>query len=182
MSMALPVMALAHDHSSMTAESDAQAQATGRALGPLIAKVRDVTRRYIDINVAFKEGWVVGTPCVSGPEEGAMGVHLLKEDRIHDGALNVNEPEALIYEPLGHGQMRLVGVEYLVIASEWAAMNPLGGPATLEGHLTNFIGEPNRFALPAFYEMHVWAWQDNPKGSFADWNTQVSCQKQAAQP
>jgi hypothetical protein len=26
--------------------------------------------------------------------------------------------------------------------------------------------------------MHVWAWQDNPKGSFADWNTQVSCVKQ----
>jgi hypothetical protein len=108
-------------------------------------------------------------------------VHLLKQDRIHDGMLNVNEPEALIYEPLAHGEMRLVGVEYLVIASEWAAAHPEGGPATLEGHLTNLVGEPNRFALPAFYEMHVWAWQDNPKGSFADWNTQVSCLRQAAQ-
>ncbi len=33
-------------------------------------------------------------------------------------------------------------------------------------------------ALPAFYELHVWAWEHNPKGSFADWNTAVSCDKQ----
>jgi hypothetical protein len=24
----------------------------------------------------------------------------------------------------------------------------------------------------------VWAWENNPKGSFADWNTHVSCDKQ----
>ena len=30
--------------------------------------------------------------------------------------------------------------------------------------------------LPAFYELHVWAWRDNPKGVFADWNTRVSCE------
>ena len=28
---------------------------------------------------------------------------------------------------------------------------------------------------PAFYELHVWAWKDNPRGSFADWNPSVSC-------
>jgi hypothetical protein len=27
--------------------------------------------------------------------------------------------------------------------------------------------------------MHVWAWQDNPNGTFADFNSQVSCAKQA---
>ena len=31
---------------------------------------------------------------------------------------------------------------------------------------------------PAFYELHVWAWEQNPVGSFADWNTQVSCDQQ----
>jgi len=24
----------------------------------------------------------------------------------------------------------------------------------------------------------VWAWEDNPKGSFADWNTNVTCDAQ----
>jgi hypothetical protein len=23
---------------------------------------------------------------------------------------------------------------------------------------------PNRFGLPAFYTLHVWAWKDNPPG------------------
>ena len=49
----------------------------------------------------------------------------------------------------------------------------------LEGHLLNYVGEPNRYGLPAFYEIHVWAWEQNPSGSFADWNNVVSCEKQA---
>jgi len=49
----------------------------------------------------------------------------------------------------------------------------------LEGHLMNFVDAPNRYGLPAFYELHVWAWEHNPVGSFADWNTQVSCDQQA---
>jgi len=28
----------------------------------------------------------------------------------------------------------------------------------------------------------VWAWEDNPKGTFADWNTRVNCDQQAVQP
>jgi hypothetical protein len=26
--------------------------------------------------------------------------------------------------------------------------------------------------------MHVWAWEQNPKGSYADWNTNVTCSHQ----
>jgi hypothetical protein len=26
--------------------------------------------------------------------------------------------------------------------------------------------------------MHVWAWEHNPKGSYADWNTHVTCAHQ----
>jgi hypothetical protein len=100
-------------------------------------------------------------------------------DRIHDGVLDAGEPEFLIYEPLPNGAMRLVGVEFVVIASEWASRHPKGGTPSLEGNLLNFVDAPNRYGLPAFYELHVWAWEHNPKGSFADWNTRVSCDKQA---
>jgi hypothetical protein len=48
----------------------------------------------------------------------------------------------------------------------------------LDGNLMNLVGFPNRFGLPAFYELHVWAWEDNPKGNFSDWNTHVTCEKQ----
>ena len=139
---------------------------------PLADKVRNATERFQDVNVAIHEGWVPGTPCVSGPDEGAMGVHFVLPDRLFDGVLNADQPEALIYEPLAGGALRLVGVEFIAIAST------VQGAPSLEGHLLNYVSEPNRYGLPAFYELHVWAWEDNPKGSFADWNTNVTCNKQ----
>ena len=147
---------------------------------PLIEKVRHATDRFLSINNAFGEGWIQATPCVSGPDEGAMGIHLLKPDRLHDGALKADEPEMLIYEPGPNGAFRLVGVEYIVLASEWAANNPPGAAPSVDGHLANFVAAPNRYALPAFYELHVWAWEQNPNGSFADWNSRVSCDRQLA--
>ena len=33
----------------------------------IIDKVRTANDRYQDVNVAIAEGWVQGTPCVSGP-------------------------------------------------------------------------------------------------------------------
>lgn len=147
---------------------------------PLINKVRRATERYIDINAALGsgEGWTIATPCVSGPNSGAMGVHLVLGSRIGDGLLNANEPEALIYEPLSNGAFRLVGVEFIELLDTWARKHPNEGPPSLEGNLLNLVGAPNRYGLPAFYELHVWAWEHNPNGSFADWNSAVSCDKQ----
>ncbi len=160
---------MAHEHGSPRSKADSS---------PLVQKVRKATVRYKDINVALGEGWVQATPCVSGPNDGAMGVHFLKPERLHDGTLKAEEPEMLIYEPGLGGSLRLVGVEYLVLAGEWAAKNGAGVAPSVDGHLANFIGEPNRYALPALYELHVWAWEDNPNGSFADWNPRVSCDQQ----
>jgi hypothetical protein len=147
-------------------------------LTPLINQVHNATARYVDINVAFAEGFVVATPCVSGPDTGAMGVHLVLPSRISSGVLNPEEPQALIYEPMANGQMRLVGVEFIVLASVWSANNPAGSVPALAGNLLNYIAAPNRYGLPAFYEIHVWAWQSNPVGSYADWNTSVTCANQ----
>jgi len=145
------------------------------AAAPLVEKVRTATRRYLDINAALAEGWVQATPCVSSPTSGAMGVHFIKPERLHDGELKADEPEMLIYEPLPDAKFRLVGVEYVVLASEWFAKHAAGVAQSVDGHLANFVSDPNRYALPAFYEMHVWAWEDNPAGSFADFNARVSC-------
>jgi hypothetical protein len=153
------------------------ARANGEST-PLIDRVHDATARYTDINVALSEGWVTATPCVSGPDTGAMGVHLVLASRLNAGLLNAEEPEALIYEPMTNGAMRLVGVEFIVLASIWASHNPAGSVPALDGNLLNYIAAPNRYGLPAFYEMHVWAWEHNPKGSYADWNTHVTCDHQ----
>jgi hypothetical protein len=139
---------------------------------PLIDKVRNATAQYLDINNALKQGWVPATPCVSGEDTGAMGVHfILPAVGLSSSTLNAEQPTLLIYEPMSDGAMRLVGVEFIVLASNWAG----SGPPALDGNLLNYIAAPNRYGLPAFYEIHVWAWQDNPKGSYADWNTRVTC-------
>ena len=146
---------------------------------PLVEKVRIATAPFTDINVAIAQGWVPATPCVSGPDTGAMGVHFVLPARIGGAAPNAQQPQALIYEPMQNGAMRLVGVEFIVLADAWAMSNPSSVPA-LDGNLMNYIGAPNRYGLPAFYELHVWAWEHNPKGSFADWNTLVTCEHQPA--
>jgi len=149
------------------------------SFSPLVEKVRRATAKYRDINVMFAEGgWKAATPCVSGPNSGAMGVHFVKDGRVGDGILKPEEPEALIYEPLGNGFMRLVGVEFIELKEVWDSVGNGGGKQpTLEGQLLNLVSEPNRYTLPAFYEIHVWAWKDNPDGFFADWNIDVNCNR-----
>lgn len=163
----------AHDSSHSTAGANPHPQSSR---SPLVDKVRRATERFRNIEVATAEGWVQATPCVSGPNSGAMGVHFVLPSRIGDGVLNPEEPEALIYEPLPGGRLRLVGVEFIEIAEVWDRVN--GGQPVLEGHLLNLVSAPNRYDLPAFYELHVWSWERNPNGNFADWNTLVSCDKQ----
>ncbi len=149
----------------------------------LFNKVKRAVDRYRNFEVARGEGWVPATPCVSGPNEGAMGVHYvlpppapdLPPLRVGDGVLNPEEPEALIYEPQANGRLKLVGVEFIELAEVWDTQ--VGGQAQLEGHLMHLVSGPNRYALPPFYELHVWL-ERNPKGTFADWNTNVNCERQ----
>ncbi|HKC16660.1 MAG TPA: hypothetical protein VKC11_08140 [Steroidobacteraceae bacterium] len=180
--LALPLIALAMGLPvQATAATSLVAPAGAESIfnpSPLISKVRAATARYKDINVATAEGFVQATPCVSGPNSGAMGVHFVLFDRVTNGVLSADQPESLIYEPMPNGAMRFVGVEFIVLVATWESMHPGGGPPALDGHLLNLVSAPNRYGLPAFYEMHVWAWERNPVGSFADWNTHVTCEQQ----
>lgn len=130
----------------------------------LVTRVRQANARFADVNQAVKEGYAP-IPCASGVDGGAMGVHYVNGDLIKDDVLDLAKPEAVMYEPDAAGKMRLVAVEYITTK----------GPANLGGQLFSLTGAPNRYGLPAFYELHVWAWKDNPKGPFADMNPRVSC-------
>lgn len=137
----------------------------------LAAQVREVTALYRDIDQALAAGYKQFGGCVSGPEAGAMGVHFVN-DALVDGTLDADEPEALIYE-FKNGIARLVGVEYITPAPAWDPGHD--GPPVLNGQHLQFVGTPNRYRLPALYELHVWAWRENPNGTFVDWNPRVSC-------
>jgi hypothetical protein len=134
------------------------------AENPLAAKVREVNARFTDVNAAVAEGYAP-IPCVSGVEGGAMGIHYVNGALIEDGVVEIGKPEAVMYEPQADGSLELVAVEYITTK----------GPANLDGHLFSFTNAPNRYGLPPFYELHVWAWRANPTGTFADMNPNVSC-------
>ncbi len=131
---------------------------------PLVDKVRAANDRFKDVAVAVAEGYAP-IPCASGLQGGAMGVHYVNGSFLKDGVVDIAKPEAVMYEPTADGKMDLVAVEYIAFKGPWA----------LDGHLFNFVTEPNRYGLDKFYELHVWAWRPNPTGAFADNNPNVSC-------
>jgi len=140
----------------------------------LVQDVRKATRTFLDVNNAGPAGYGPAFGCVTGPDHGAMGIHYVNGALVGDGEINVETPEALIYEPVGNAR-RLVGVEYIVDAATWmAAHNNV--PPSLDGQDFQFVGAPNRFGLNPFFELHVWAWRDNPQGAFVDWNNAVNCE------
>jgi hypothetical protein len=141
----------------------------------LVQIVREATQPFIDVNAAGPAGYSPAFGCVSGPDHGAMGIHFINGALVGDGAVDATHPEALIYEPVGD-KFRLVGVEYIVFAEGWNASHT--APPMLEGQAFQFVNSPNRYGIPAFYELHVWAWRENPNGAFVDWNNKVSCEKQ----
>ncbi len=61
----------------------------------------------------------------------------------------------------------------------WNAANKT--PPALLGQVFHYTPSPNRYGIPAFHALHVWAWRDNPNGMFADWNPRVSCAEHAAE-
>ena len=140
---------------------------------PVIEAAREALAQYRDPAAALAAGYVAQAVCVSGPQEGAMGVHFVKI-AIFDGAIELEAPEALVYEPQ-RGGLRLVAAEYIAPAAAWHASHPPGDQPQLAGHLFHFVPGPNRYGPDAFYELHVWAFGHNPSGAFADWNPNVSC-------
>jgi len=142
------------------------------ASSPLAQEVRRATERYQDVTAATGAGYALFLGCVTSPQGGAMGIHYVNNDLVGDGKLDASRPEALMYEPKG-GKLELVGVEYIVIAAAWDAANKT--PPTLMGQLFHYNTSPNRYGIPAYYSLHVWAWRHNPTGVFGDWNPKVSC-------
>ena len=142
----------------------------------LVQLVRAGTRQYINVNNATAAGYGPFLGCVAGTDHGAMGVHYVNGTLLGNLTLDPAQPQALIYEP-HDGKMTLVGVEFILDSASWLAANN-NTPPVLDGQVFNFVGAPNRFNINSFFELHVWAWRDNPQGAFVDWNNRVTCERQ----
>ena len=167
------LLALASLSGSPLRAEQEHAHGQGASTNALVKVVRDVTAQYKNVTVAENAGYALAFGCVSGPDYGAMGLHYVNMGLVLDGEIDATRPEIVIYEPVGNGRVRLVGADFLVLADEWDKTHP--SAPELMGQKFHQFETPNRFGLPRFYTLHVWAWKDNPTGTFVNWHSNISC-------
>lgn len=148
---------------------------TADALEAELDEVRDAVGGH-DADSARAAGWqqVDGLDhCFEHPDHGGMGYHLIDTDQLDEPSLDPHRPEALVFVPDGDGHLHLGAVEYIVPTDLWDAPDP----PSVFGHDLHVL-EP----VPGVevWGLHVWLFEDNPQGTFADWNPQVRCPPQTA--
>jgi hypothetical protein len=168
----------AHSHLPFTQEYQVSREQQTQA-NALVKIVRDSTERFKDVSVAMAEGYALQFGCVSGSDSGAMGLHYVNATLVNSGILDATRPQIVIYEPMPDGSLKLIGADFLVLANAWDQAH--SSPPELMGQLFHLFESPNRFGMPAFYTLHVWAWKDNPNGAFVNWHPNVSCNSFAGQ-
>jgi hypothetical protein len=170
-SSAVLVRAQDHDHVGNTMSQSHQPNAQE---GALVQAVRQATERFKNVTSISGpgEGYELAFGCVSGGDFGAMGLHYVNMSLV-DGEMEVTQPEIVLFEPTPNGGIRITGADYLIDAAAWNAKH--SGPPQLMGQLFHLFDKPNRFGLDPFYTLHVWAWKNNPNGTFVNWNPDVSC-------
>jgi hypothetical protein len=137
-----------------------------------LAELRQATAQFHNFEKAQQAGYDTAiTPCWESRSRGGMGYHYARPELLRDSTVSLLEPETLMYEPGPGGQMRLVGMEYIVFIEDWQGTSP---PMLLgqEFHQHSFL---------PIYKLHIWLWRDNPRGMFADWNPKVSCEHAGAE-
>jgi len=144
-----------------------------RPTSDFVKTIRRSTARFHDVTLAEAEGYHLLFGCVSDEDAGAMGLHYVNMELVGDGKLDPTRPEIVIYEQLPNGRLKMTGADFLVLADAWHAEN--AAAPELGGQLFHLFESPNRFGLPPFYTLHVWAWKSNENGMFVNWHPKVSC-------
>ena len=136
--------------------------------------VREVTEPYMARHRGGRRGYALAFWLRQRPRPGRDGLpHYVNMPLVQDGQIDATRPEIILYEPAGNGQVRLVGADYLVLADQWDKTHT--SAPELMGQKFQQFEAPNRFGLPRFYTLHVWAWKENPTGTFVNWHSNISC-------
>jgi hypothetical protein len=199
---AIAGIALALGPTVATSQSQSVATAAAGASGALaqdLARIRQATQRFRDINVAFAEGYLIPPPgeCVTAEAEGqpkqlgAMGVHVIRPDLLGITAVSpringvgthtdFTRPAVLVYEPQPGGGYELVAIENLVFAQAWHAAGNTAPPSFHGNQYYAMTDNPLTAADEAHgfephYELHIWLYRHNPAGMFMQFNAAVKC-------
>jgi hypothetical protein len=172
--------------------SSANAVTAGNpALAKQLAELRGLTAKYHNFREAtdpetgdypglfIAPGLTSPDGCVSDTSAGGMGYHYAGSVGIDD-EVDFRTPELLVYAPpegpakIGDdgARAKLAAFDYFIPFSDaW----PDNGPAPTSADMGLAINPPIAFAPSRFggWMFHIWLWEDNPGGMFANWNTDV---------
>lgn len=140
----------------------------GRSDDSGLEAVRALTWRYHDENVAVADGFTATSDCVAG-----MGYHYVNFSRL-DRNLEPSRPEALLYAPSAGGGRRLAGAEWIVVDRD-QDLGTDGDRPALFGHDFDGPMPGHGPGMPIHYDLHAYAWIENPRGGFATWNPTITC-------
>lgn len=160
---------------------------------PVLASLRDATSRFQDVSQAISAGYAAPNvaACVESPA-GAMGVHSVNTVYAQNQTIDPAKPAILLYLPQPGGGFKLGAVEYFAAVllrnpdtgavapwidqAPWPSSYQVINPAptvfgqTFEGPMPGH--DPGR---PWHYDLHVWAWENNPSGDFVGFNPRFTC-------
>lgn len=136
--------------------------------GSILGEIRAATAQFHDLDAAIAAGYVPATACLQ-----SEGIRY-RNPALIDAVINLEQPELLIYKPIGNGQLRLVAVQYLVASALWDATHS-SPPSLGEQPFMDRRSPPFGSPFPN-YSLVVWAWAHNPSGMYVIFNPTVSCE------
>ena len=183
-----PLQAGSHSHQNgltLSSLSQATTAQTLDALTRLSAPFHDVDAAEAAGYGLFKAPPLTAEDgCVSSADEGGMGYHYTRGNNLGDDAVELLDPEFLVYAPTnaprqdGEARRRLAAFDYFIpYSAKWPGPDdptftraPTLHDFSTMSDLPDIAFAPSRFNGWMF---HIWLWEHNPSGMFTNWNRSV---------
>ena len=158
-----------------------------------LSDLKNLTAPLHDIDAALAQHYnlLVAPPateadgCISDPMLGGMGYHYTRGDNLADDAIDLLNPEFLVYAPKNGprkddvARTRLAAVEYfLPFSPKLPGPNQPGftkAPSLHDFPSTSNLPDVSFTATDRFggWMFHIWLWENNPAGMFENFNGSV---------
>lgn len=156
-----------------------------------LQRLEGLLEYYKSVSNATSNGYTPTNECVRHPSLGAMGYHYVNRELLGltapvNGKVNgtstyigVEPPAILLYAPDGHGGRKLAGIEILVFAAAWDAENQ--HPPMYRGRTFKYMADDpttlrdEAHGFMPHYDLHIWLFEHNSSGLYAEWNPAITC-------
>ena len=174
-------------HPGSISLSDLEHSADAQAL----ASLKQLTSKFHDVDAAtnaeyhlFSNPLTAADGCISDASAGGMGYHYGRLNNLGDDAIDLLDPEFLVYAPKdgpgvdGTARRRLAAFDYFIFySSKWPGPDDPSFKRPPSFHdfpttqsLPDIAFAPSRFGG---WMIHIWLWENNPDGMFANFNSSV---------